>query len=312
MALPLLIASVLLAAVALRLALRGAGATVRTSRGLAHVVDYSELGRTAAPVEAIGEGDDEQPRGRPGARAVEGLGRVLAPRLGGARLEGVRARLRSAGLYDLSAETYLGGQLALTAVGVLVGLEMAASGALSPVASIGFAVVTSYLGFALPVTMVSRRARLRTTSIDRQMPELVDLLVVAIEAGLGLASSLDRAAAHMKGALADELRLVLQEQGLGATSAEALNHLKERCDTATVRIFVRTLVQGEALGVPIGQTMRAIAVDMRKRRRAAAEEQAYKAPVKILFPLVLCVFPSLLIVILAPAAITILHGLGNG
>lgn len=303
MTLLLLTASAALAVLAVSL-FRSAGAGSRTGRGLAHLAAYQQLGRSG-PVE-VRSGSE-----RPSVRLtglLEALGSRVIPRTSPARVEALRHRLRSAGLYEVSAETYTGARLAVTGAGILLAVLLgAASG---PGALFFFCAASCFFGYAVPTVLVSRRARLRTAAIDKQMPELVDLLVVAVEAGLGLGAALERAAVRMTGALGDELRLVLEEQSLGATSAEALEHFVIRSDTPAVRTFVRTLVQSDKLGVPIGQTMRAIALDMRKRRRAAAEAQAQKAPIKILFPLVFCIFPSLMLVIMAPAVITIMKELG--
>jgi tight adherence protein C len=304
----LLLVAVALAAFAVVMFRRASRArTPRAGNQLAHVANYQELGR----VETAARPVETEATASAGRRTAEALGRRIVPRVGSGRIEGVRTRLRSAGLYDVTPEAFIGAQLLAVAGGAALALWYCAVKGMAPAATVLAAIIVGYFGFAIPATLVSRRARMRMESIDRQMPELVDLLVVAVEAGLGLGAALDRAASRMTGVLAGELRLVLQEQGLGATSSEALEHLVMRSDTPTIRTFVRTLVQGERLGVPIGQTMRAIASDMRKRRRAHAEELAQKAPIKILFPLVFCIFPALLIVILAPAGISILKGMSG-
>lgn len=278
----------------------------RTSRRLAHLVAYQQLGTSASlpvPVEA------EEGHGR-GLHTLDVLGERVTGRFGGAWLTTLRTRLRGAGMYDTSPERFVGAQVVLTGACILLAVWMAVGAGLGVPALLGLVLLTGYVGFAVPVSVVSRRSRERLAAIDRELPELVDLLVVAVEAGLGLGASLARGAEHTTGPLADELRLVMQEQSLGATPHESLGQLVERNDSPAIRSFVRTLTQGEQLGVPVGQTMRAVALDMRKRRRAAAEELAQKAPIKIMFPLVFCIFPSLLVVILAPAALQIAGGLG--
>ena len=130
-------------------------------------------------------------------------------------------------------------------------------------------------------------------------------LVVTIEAGVGFTASLRMAADRLGGPLGDELRLTIQEQNLGLSTLEALNNWLGRCDTPGVRSFVRAMIQGERLGVSIGQIMRNLALEMRKRRRSAAEERAQKAPIKILFPLVFLIFPAMFIVLLGPVAYSI-------
>ena len=116
-------------------------------------------------------------------------------------------------------------------------------------------------------------------------------------------SSLQIAAGRFKGALGEEMRLTLQEQRMGVELAESLTNLRERIDSPNLKSFVRSVVQGERLGVSIGNVMRDLSIDMRKRRRQSAEEQAQKTPVKMLIPLVFLILPSLFIVVLAPPMI---------
>ncbi len=131
------------------------------------------------------------------------------------------------------------------------------------------------------------------------MPELVDLLVTTIEAGIGFGSALQLSRRRVRDPLGSELRLTLGEQSMGLTMTEALTNMLERTNrSASMRAFVQSIVQGETMGVSIGQTLRDLAVDMRKRRRQAAEERAQKAPIKLLFPLTFLILPAMLIVIL--------------
>jgi tight adherence protein C len=167
-----------------------------------------------------------------------------------------------------------------------------------------------FAGWMLPVVMVRRRARRRLHEIDRRLPDLIDLLVVTIEAGLGFTGALRMAADNLTGSISDELRLTLQEQTMGLSVEEALSHLAQRADTPNMRSFVRAMSQGDRLGISIGQIMRNLALEMRKKRRKMAEEQANKAPVKMLFPLVFLIFPAMFIVLLVPAIIVLIKTLG--
>jgi tight adherence protein C len=168
------------------------------------------------------------------------------------------------------------------------------------------------IGWFGPVVIVTRRARTRTDQIDYELPELIDLLVVTLEAGLSFLASLHTAAERLEGPLGAELRLMLQEQRMGLAVNEALEGMLRRCETPALRTFVRSVVQGESLGVSTGQIMRNLAVEMRKRRRASAEERAQKAPIKMLFPLIFLIFPSMFIVLLGPAYYTISKVFGGG
>src|ERR1043166_582019 len=162
------------------------------------------------------------------------------------------------------------------------------------------------------VVPVRRRSRKRLEEIDLQMPELIDLLVTTVEAGVAFSGSLRLAATRFQGALGEELRLALQEQEMGLSANEALMNMLGRADTPAMPPFVRSILQGETLGVSIGKIMRDLAVEMRKRRRQSAEERVQKAPTKMLFPLVFLILPAMFVVILGPAALQILHTIGGG
>ncbi len=260
-------------------------------------IDAYTFGGAPAPV------SDERPS------PVEALGAALAGRASEQRLAQVRTRLLAAGLYGTSAERYLGSR-ALTAVAIpVLMLALVLMSDMAPGMSVVLVGLGAFCGWALPEAMLARRGRLRLERIDRGMPELVDLLVVGVESGMGFGGALRAAAGRVEGPLGDELKLMLREQSLGASNADALNHMLERGDTPAVRAFVRTINQGERLGVSIGQMMRSLAEEMRKRRKAKAEELAHKAPVKILFPLVFLIFPAIFIVLLAPAVMKLSESL---
>ena len=156
-----------------------------------------------------------------------------------------------------------------------------------------------------------RKAKDRLTQIDYGLPELIDLLVVSIEAGVAFATALVTASERLRGSLGEELRLANQEQRMGLATSDALENMLARCPTDMMRSFVRAVVEGERLGVSMGQIMRNLAVEMRKRRRQLAEERAQKAPIKILFPLVFMIFPAMFVVLLGPAMFQIVHTLSN-
>jgi tight adherence protein C len=162
------------------------------------------------------------------------------------------------------------------------------------------------------VIYLRRRARVRLEDIDSQMPELIDLLVTTVEAGVGFSGSFQMASERFRGALGDELRLTLAEQGMGLSTEAALGNMLERADTPAMRSFVRTVLQGETLGVSIGKIMRDLAEEMRKRRRQKAEERAQKAPTKLLFPLVFLILPAIFVVLLGPAVIQFVRSLSGG
>jgi tight adherence protein C len=235
----------------------------------------------------------------------------LFGRFGALREESIRRALVSAGIYGLAPRKFLGYRI-LCAVSVPVVWVWLASTAGYPslLALVGTA-IAAVIGWTAPMTMVRRRARARSEAIDYELPNLIDLLVVTVEAGLGFSGSLQLAAERFGGPLGDELRLTLQEQSMGLSTNEALRNLLVRCDTPLMRSFVRSVLQGETLGVSIGQIMRDLAIDMRKRRRQAAEERAQKAPIKLLFPLVFLIFPAMFVVLLGPAVLYFLDAFGG-
>jgi tight adherence protein C len=269
----------------------------RAIRRLAEIEAYGSSAETAL---AGGRLHIEVPRG--GMSDVAGrVGGVVARRFGGLSESDLRRELLAAGMYTLSPRALLGYRvLAATLIPALVAVLGSASAL-----AIVLALLMIPLGWMLPLTLVRRRARLRLDRIDHGLPDLVDLLVVTVEAGIGFSGSLRVATDQMSRPLSDELRLTLQEQAMGLSMSDALTHLVQRADTPSMRSFVRAVIQGESLGTSTGTIMRNIAVEMRKRRRKAAEERAQKAPVKMLFPLIFLIFPSLFIVLMLPAVLTL-------
>lgn len=213
---------------------------------------------------------------------------------------GLRKLLTSAGMYQTSVASFVGARILGASTGVAVLGLYVLTGKLEPKAIIGSALL-AVMGWFGPSVIVQRRARLRLERIDREVPELVDLLVTTVEGGVGFGAGLQLASRSLEGPLGQELRLVLREQSLGLTPEEALRNMSLRVDSPATRAFTQALVQGESLGVSIGQIMRDLAIDMRKRRRQSAEERAQKTPTKILFPLIALILPALFIVTLGPA-----------
>ncbi|TCO34239.1 tight adherence protein C [Kribbella steppae] len=184
-------------------------------------------------------------------------------------------------------------------------------GALYGLRTIGLLIVggavAATAGFFLPDLLLYNAGLKRQDKIQRALPDALDLLTVCVEAGLGFDAALAQVARNTRGPLAAEFSRVLQEIQIGKSRSQALRAMTDRTTVPELRSFVSALVQAGELGITIADVLREQAKEMRLRRRQRAEEKAQKVPVKILFPLVFCLFPSMFIVILGPAALSIVQ-----
>jgi tight adherence protein C len=295
MVLALILGSFLLGVCLVLVARAALAPRLRATNRLSEIDAYG-FSAEAAPTGLSGDVEDT------GLSALASrLGGVVLRRFGGVRESALRQELVAAGMYTTNPRALLGYRLLVAIVPALVLVALGASSG-SATLLIVLAIVIVPLGWMVPLVLVRRRARLRHEQVDRQLPELIDLLVVTLEGGLSFSGSMRLAARELDEPLGQELLLTLQEQSMGLDMSDALANLTRRCDTPSTRSFVRALVQGERLGISTGQIMRDLAVEMRKRRRQRAEERAQQAPLKMLFPLIFLIFPTLFIVLLVPAA----------
>jgi len=165
------------------------------------------------------------------------------------------------------------------------------------------------VSFMYPDVLLNRKIEDRQKEISRKLPDILDLLVISVEAGLGFEQALDRTCTAVPGALSEEFRRMLHEIRIGSTRADALRAMAERSDVRELRGFILAMLQADTFGVSISRLLRSQADEMRIKRRLMAQEKAQKAPVKMLFPLVFCIFPSIFVVILGPAMINISRAL---
>jgi tight adherence protein C len=247
-----------------------------------------------------------------GAQQLPFRERVLAPtgeRLAGwtlklhprTTIDGVSTRLLAAGLgRKIAPTTFLALKSALALGGLFLG-ALFGGAVIGAGGVIFFAVALGGLGFIAPDFAVSAKARSRKDQIRAELPDALDLMAVSVEAGLGFDGAIAKLTEHMHGPLAEEFALTLSEIRIGEARQDALKKLADRTGTPELSSFVRSIIQADQLGISLGRILRVQATDSRLKRQAAAEERAMKAPIKMLFPTVLFIFPAMFLVILGPA-----------
>ncbi len=248
-----------------------------------------------------------------GSRVVRPAVRWLLRRIKmvtpGGWIETVQRRITMAGLEATwPLERVVALQVFLGVGGVALGVMMT-WGPLT-FESLMYPAALGALGAWGPSMILDRRARSREQQIQRELPDALDQITMGVEAGLGFEAALRRAAEAGRGPLADEFYRVLKEMQIGISRTQALRNLAERSDAADLHNFVIAVAQAEEYGLPIAQVLRVQAGELRLIRRQRAEEQAMKLPVKLIFPLGLCIFPAFFIVLLGPGVIRIWRSLG--
>jgi tight adherence protein C len=197
------------------------------------------------------------------------------------------------------------GAIAFAVIGLILGLIV---GEASVVMALLGLLVGAGLGYMAPEFWLGRKIRARSMAMTLQLPDALDLLTISVEAGLGFDAALAKVVEKLEGPLVDEFRQALAEVRMGRTRREALRDVANRADSQPVSNFIGAIVQAEQLGVPIAKVLQIQSNQLRIERRQRAEEAAAKAPVKMLFPMVGCIFPTIFIVILGPAVITVMGG----
>jgi tight adherence protein C len=241
----------------------------------------------------------------PVMQGLSAVGRRFTP---SGYLENIRQKFSSLGSYGSDdVDRFLAVRvvtIALIPVAIFLIYRFAPIDGLMRLGVIAFVSLALALG---PDAMLNRRVADRQWAIRTKLPDILDLLVISVEAGLGFEQALDRTTDAVPGPLAQEFSRMLGEIRAGSSRSEALRALERRCNVPEMRSFVLAILQADTFGVSIGRVLRTQADEMRVKRRQLAQEKAMKAPVKMLVPMVLCIFPSLFIVVLAPAVINIIE-----
>jgi tight adherence protein C len=270
----------------------------------------ADRGGVARTVRAAGDGyrvGGRAPAGRRGSRfaprPARSLGRALTP---SGAVRDLNDRLDRAGNPDrLGIDGVLDykGLLLLVgaAAGVLVGLLAA-----GPLGIVAWTAVGAAAGFFAPNLLVSHLAAQRQQEIRRTLPDIIDALVVIVEAGLGFEAALAQVVHNGHGPMVGEFARVLHEMQIGRPRVEALREMAARTTIAELKAFASAIGQATTLGIPMAKVLRQQSVEMRIRRRQRAEELAQKVPIKILFPMILCLLPALFVVVIGPGVIRIM------
>jgi tight adherence protein C len=270
---------------------------------------HSALKRAASYGVARREGATvEVPRFRervlaPGVKRLAAVALRLNPK---ASVDAISTRLIAAGLSTRITPTQflaLKGGLAIGGAFVALLLTVATRS----VAGVVVVPLLGAVGFRAPDLVLAMRTKARRERVRSELPDALDLLAVSVEAGLGLDGAVAKLTEHMEGALVDEFALTLGEIRIGEARHDALKKLAERVPAPELAAFVRSVVQADQLGISLGRILRVQAADSRLRRQAAAEEKAMKAPIKMLFPTAVFIFPATFVVILGPALLSLSH-----
>jgi tight adherence protein C len=239
---------------------------------------------------------------KPFSTAALALARRFTPT--GAR-EAIRRKLVMAGSpFGWDADRVLVAKVACLTGGMALGLLFLVTGFAWPLRVVGFLAI-GLLGYWLPNIVLTNAVQRRQNAIRNALPDSIDLLTICVEAGLGFDAALAHVSKSTTGPLADEFYRTLQEVQLGRSRNEAMRNLADRSNVTELRAFMLAMVQADIFGVSVANVLRVQANEMRLKRRQLAEERAMKVPIKVLFPVLFCIFPALFVVILGPAIMRI-------
>ena len=243
----------------------------------------------------------------PAVRRLTGIARGITP---SGQIRKLDRKIESAGRPgNLDVNALLVLKFLSLAVGLVILIVLAALKVLPLVWFVILAVFVVVFTYFLPDLILNSATNTRRQQIARSLPDFLDLLTVSVEAGLGLDSAMAKIAERMRGPLKEEILITLHEIRMGKTRAAALRAMADRCQVDDLTTFITALIQSQQLGISLGQVLRVQAEQIRTIQRQRIEERAQKAPVKLLVPLILCIFPAMFVVIIGPAFIRIYDAL---
>ncbi len=232
------------------------------------------------------------------------MGRRLTPEDASER---IREKLEMAGNPSgWTVERVMAGKVVGFAIALVVSLVLSLLMGLGFLPTLGFVVLASLVGYMAPNMYLYQATYNRMDTLQRALPDAIDLLTISVESGLGFDAACAQVARNTDGPLSEEFARMLQEMQIGRGRSEALRSMGDRTNLPDLRSFVSAMVQADAFGIPVGQVLRVQSSEIRVKRRQWAEEAAQKVPVKILVPLIFCILPCLFIAVLGPAGIHIM------
>jgi tight adherence protein C len=244
---------------------------------------------------------------RPGAGGLARLARSLTPRGTVTRLDRLLARAGRPAAWPLAR--VVAAKLVLAAVAAGIGVLLLSANPSVPLVLLVLLVVG--VSWFVPDLLLLSRGQERQQAIALELADTLDQMTIAVEAGLGFESAIARAGRNGKGPLAEELVRTLQDIAVGQARREAYLALAERTGVPDLRRFIRSVIQADAYGVSIADVLRTQSHEMRLKRRQRAEQKAMQIPVKVIFPLILCILPTLFIMLLGPVVISVIGTFGH-
>lgn len=196
--------------------------------------------------------------------------------------------------------------------GTVLAIMLIYNTSLHPLQQAMTVLIGAFVGAAIPFVVMNSTIRNRQKAMRRQLPEFLDILCVSVQAGLSFDGAVGKMTQRMRGPLIDEFKRMQNDVALGMTHQYALTNMAKRCDLEEIYLFTTSVIQAEKLGTSMTRTLKQQSDNMRDRHRQYVKGEALKAPVKMIFPMVLFIFPSMFVVLLFPAVLSLLRNLGGG